>query len=135
MNWLVSVILAAAVLAAGGSVAKSDASKEVKTEKNKPVILGNFLSAPNNCESKPGPIPVPILQRKPSNGFVGLQIVVADVAATDSCPARKIPAIALFYSPNGDFSGTDSVQIDIETPDKRIATQSFLIKVEPTETK
>jgi len=99
------------------------------------VILGNFLSAPNNCESKPGPIPVPILQRKPSNGFVGLQIVVADVAATDSCPARKIPAIALFYSPNGDFSGTDSVQIDIETPDKRIATQSFLIKVEPTETK
>ena len=129
-----SVLLAIATVALFGAVARADAPKEVKTEKNKPVFLGNFLSAPNNCSSNPGPVPLPKLREKPANGVVGLQIVAADVAATDACAARKMPAIAMFYTPRKDFVGKDSVQVEFETGgDNKIPNLSFLITVEAGE--
>ena len=51
---------------------------------------------------------------KPANGTMQMQILVSDVAANGNCPARKIPTIALIYTPNKDFVGTDSVQIEVE---------------------
>ena len=97
---------------------------------DKAVVLGNFLNAPSNCGTNPGPVPLPRLREKPSHGLVGLQIVMADVAATDACPARKIPAIALFYTPSKDFVGNDSVQVELETGDAKIPGLSFLITVQ-----
>jgi hypothetical protein len=131
----VSVLLAAATITLFGTIAKADPPKEVNTEKNKAVVLGTFLSAPSNCGSNPGPIPVPKIREKPSHGIVGLQIVVADVPASDSCPARKIPAIALFYTPSADFVGNDSVQVEFETTDNKTPEQSFLIRVNSAEGK
>ena len=130
-----SVLFAVATIALFGTVAKADAPKEVKTEKNKAVILGNFLNAPNNCGTNPGPVPLPILRERPSHGGVGLQIAMADVAATDACPARKIPSIVLFYQPSKDFVGNDSVQVEFETGDAKIPTLSFLIMVQEADGK
>ena len=130
---LSSALIAVAASALLTTLASADAPKEVTTQKNKPVVLGNFLSAPNNCGTNPGPVPVPRLFERPSNGAVGLQIVLADVAATDACPARKIPSIALFYTPNKDFVGKDSVQVEFETGDKKIPSLGFLINVAPGE--
>ena len=126
----VSVLPSIATISLFGAVAYADAPKEVKTEKNKTVFLGNFLSAPSGCGTNPGPVPLPTLREKPANGVVGLQIVIADVAPTDACPARKMPAIALFYTPRKDFVGKDSVQVEFETGDKRIPSLSFLINVQ-----
>jgi hypothetical protein len=131
----ISVPLAVMAIALFGSIAKADAPKEIKTEKGKPVVLANFLNAPANCGSNPGPVPLPTLREKPSHGVVGLQIVVTDVAASDSCPARKIPAIALFYTPNRDFVGNDSVQVEIEAGENKKPTVSFLITVQGTDGK
>lgn len=131
-----SMFIAIAIAAAFyGSNAHADAPKEVRTEPGKPVVLGNFLSAPANCGSNPGPVPLPKLREKPSHGVVGLQVVLADVAATDACPARKIPSIAMFYAPSSDFTGKDSVQVEFETGDKKIPTQSFLITVQKADEK
>lgn len=129
----VLIVLATPVLA--GSVAHAQAPKELTTQKNKPVVLGNFLSAPNNCGTNPGPVPFPKLREKPSRGGVGLQIVMADVAPTDTCPARKMPSIALFYTPNKDFVGKDSVQVEFETGDAKSPSLGFLITVEETDGK
>ena len=118
-----------------GSDAKAEGPKEVITEQGKPVVLGNFLNAPANCGSNPGPVPLPKLRERPSHGGVGLQIVVADVAATDACPARKMPSIALFYTPTKDFTGKDSVQVEFETGDNKLPTLSFLITVQATDGK
>jgi hypothetical protein len=112
------------------SNAYADGPKEIKTESGKPVVLGNFLNPPPNCGTNPGPIPLPKLREKPAHGVVGLQIVAADVAATDACPARKVPSIALFYTPSKDFVGKDSVQIEFETGDTKLPTLSFLITVQ-----
>ena len=132
---LKSVLLAAMTIALCGSIAKAEGPKEIKTQSGKPVVLGNFLNAPPNCGSNPGPIPVPILREKPSRGVVGLQIVATDVAASDNCPARKMPSIALFYTPNRDFVGNDSVQVEFEAGDKKLPTMSFLIRVEAADGK
>ena len=131
----ISVLLAVATIALFGTVAEADAPKEVKTEKNKAVVLGNFLNAPTNCGTNPGPVPLPRLREKPSHGLVGLQIVMRDVAATDACPARKIPAIALFYTPSKDFVGNDAVQIEFETGDAKIPSLSFSIMVQEADGK
>jgi hypothetical protein len=132
---VISVLLVVMAIALFGSIAKADAQKEIKTEKGKPVVLANFLSAPANCGTNPGPVPLPTLRERPSHGVVGLQIVVTDVAASDSCPARKIPAIALFYTPNRDFVGNDSVQIELNQANKKTPTVSFLITVQGTDGK
>jgi hypothetical protein len=55
---------------------------------------------------------------------------MADVAATDACPARKIPAIALFYTPSKDFVGSDTVQVEVEAGDAGITNYSIMIMVQ-----
>ena len=116
-------------------VAHADAPKEIRTQKNKPVVLGNFLNAPQNCGTNPGPVPLPRLFEKPSHGGVGLQIVLADVAATDMCPARKMPSIALFYAPRKDFVGKDSVQVEFDNDGAKIPSLGFVITVDDSEAK
>ena len=126
----ISVLFAVAIIALFGTVAEADAPKEVKTEKNKAIVLGNFFNAPTNCGINPGPVPFPRLQENPSHGVVGLQIGIADVAATHACPARKIPSIALFYQPSKDFVGNDSVQVEFTPGDAKIPVLSFSIMVQ-----
>ena len=128
-------VFAVATIALCGTVAKADEPKEVRTEKNKAVVLGNFLNAPNNCGTNPGPVPLPRLREKPSHGLVGLQILMADVAATDACPARKIPAIALFYTPSKDFVGSDTVQVELVSGGNNNPGASFLITVQDSDGK
>ena len=68
------------------------------------------------------------------HGNVGLQVATTDVPATDACPARKIPSVALFYAPNKDFVGKDSVQVEL-TLDAKILAASFLITVQEVDEK
>ena len=130
-----SALVAVAIIALSGTRADAQTPQQVKTDKNKSLVLGNFLNAASNCSTNPGPVPLPRLREKPSHGTIGLQIVMGDVAATDTCPARKIPAIAIFYTPAKDFVGTDSVQIEFEAGDTKIPGLSFLIAVQPGDQK
>ena len=130
-----SILVATLGIALFGYVARAQAPKELTIGKNQVVTLANFTSALNNCNTSPGPVPLPKLREKPSHGAVALQIVMADVAATNACPARKIPSIALFYTPNKDFVGKDSVQVELETGDAKMPGLSFLISVQEADTK
>jgi hypothetical protein len=106
-----SIIAAVALF---GSTANAEEPKEIKTDKAKPVVLGEFLNTPSDCSSNPTASPLPQLREKPSHGLVLMQIGVANVPANDHCPARKIPVIVLVYSPSPEFVGTDSVQIEFK---------------------
>lgn len=131
MNYRQFALLSTAILMISGQPAAAQAPNDIRTEKNKAVALTNFVNAPANCGSNPGPIPVPRIREKPQHGVVGLQVVVVDVPATDACPARKVPSIALFYAPSRDFVGKDSVQVEIES-DGKLPSLSFLIAVQDT---
>ncbi len=126
-----SALVAVAIIALSGAPANAQTPQEVKTDKNKSLVLGNFMNAPSNCSTNPGPVPLPRLREKPAHGSVGLQIVMGDVAAAGACPARKIPAIAIFYTPAKDFVGKDSIQIEFEAADQKIPGLSFVITVQP----
>ena len=115
-----------------GSTAIAEDSKQLKTVKNKSVMIGNFVNARSDCSSNPGPDPLPALREKPTNGIVRMQIVVTDVEATANCPARKVPSLALIYTPKRDFIGTDYVQVEVETGNNNITALSYRIIVKAT---
>ena len=112
MKSLLTVML---VLSLGAVAAAAQSPKELKTKKGTPVALVNLLSTKPGCASNPGPVAVPLVREKPMNGAVQMMIVAVDVPASASCPARKVPAVTLFYTPKEGFAGIDAVGIEIET--------------------
>ena len=67
--------------------------------------------------------------------MVGVQIGLIDVAASGTCPARKIPSFALFYVSAPDFTGADLFQIEIEEGNNKKAQVSYQITVHARENK
>jgi hypothetical protein len=107
-------MIAALTLALSVMQASAESPKELKTKSGSSVVVVNFLNARPDCSANPGPMAVPVIQEKPANGIIQMLIIGTDVAATGTCPARKIPTTALIYTPNKGFVGTDSVRIEVE---------------------
>jgi hypothetical protein len=122
--------IVAMALALSGSFVLAQGAKELKTKSATPVAVVNFSSARSDCSANPGPIAVPVLREKPAHGIIQMQIVVTEIPAAGNCPARKIPTTALVYTPNKDFTGTDTVQVEVETGN-RTTTLSYRITVQP----
>ncbi len=114
MRRLVQVAAIAGTFALLGQQAKAQNEKGIRTRSGTPVILVNLVSSRPDCTSTPGLIAVPIIREKPVNGHVGMQVVATDIAASQNCPSRKVPTVALVYVPNKDFVGADSVQVEID---------------------
>jgi hypothetical protein len=124
-------LVAAAVLAISASFAIAQGPKELKVQSGKSVVLINLVSPRPDCSSNPGPFELPVLREKPASGVVQILTLVANVAATDKCPARRIPSIALIYTAKKDFIGIDSTQVEVEEGNKT-TTFSFRITVQPS---
>jgi hypothetical protein len=110
--------------------ATAQTPKELKTKTGTPVALVNLLNVKPGCTSSPAPVAVPLVREKPTNGAVQMLIVAVDVAASGNCSARKVPAVALFYSPREGFTGADSLSIEIELGN-RTTILSYHIAVLP----
>jgi hypothetical protein len=132
MKWITARALLFAVAMPGlcSSTASADTPKELKVKSGTSVAVVNLVNPKPDCSALPGPVALPRLSEKPANGTIQVQILVADVAATGNCPARKIPTIALIYTPNKDFVGTDSVQIEVEVGN-RTTSLSYRLVVLP----
>jgi hypothetical protein len=122
--------IAATILTLCSMPAAAQSPKELKTKSGTSVVVVNFLNPRPDCSANPGPIAVPVVREKPANGIIQMLIIATDVAASDKCPARKIPSTALIYTPNKDFVGTDSVQIEVEAGN-RTTLLSYRIIVQP----
>jgi hypothetical protein len=109
-----TVLVATATFALCSMLAFAQSPKELQTKSGASVLLANLLNAKPDCSATPGPFVLPSLREKPANGIVQIQIIISDVAASGKCPARKVPSIALFYTPRKDFVGIDSIQIEVE---------------------
>jgi hypothetical protein len=109
-----AVVAVTAVTLTGVTVS-AQTPKELKTKSGTAVVVVNFVNPRADCSANPGPIAIPIVREKPVNGVMQMMILVTDVAASGKCPARKIPSTALVYTPNKNFVGTESVQIEVET--------------------
>lgn len=130
MRYPAQLLLAGAIAAFLQSSALAQAPKELKTKPGVPIALVNLVNPRPDCTANPGPVVLPSLKQKPASGVLGMQIIVTDVAAAGTCPARKIPAIALTYTPNKDFVGADAVQVELEIGN-RMTSLSYRINVTP----
>ncbi len=63
-----------------------------------------------------------------------MTILVANVAASGNCPARKVPMITLIYTPKPDFVGGDAVTIDIENGNRTTSLSYSILVQNPGET-
>jgi hypothetical protein len=124
-----AALVAVTMLALSGTTASPQTPTELKTKSGSPVVVVNFLNARPDCSSNPGPMAVPVVREKPTNGIIQMMIIVTDVAASSKCPARRIPTTALIYTPNRDFVGKDSVQNEVET-ENQTTSFSYRIAVE-----
>jgi hypothetical protein len=124
-------LVATTALMISASLALAQSPKELKVQSGKSVILINLVSPRPDCSSNPGPFELPALREKPANGVVRILTLVANVAATDKCPPRRIPSIALIYTAKKDFIGTDAAEVEVEEANKT-TTFSFHITVQPS---
>ena len=88
--WLSLVLLAWLVQPAQGQ-----APRELKTKPGVAVAMVNLVNPRPDCSGDPGPVALSSLRQKPANGNILMQIIISDVAANGTCPARKIPTIAI----------------------------------------
>jgi hypothetical protein len=89
---------------------------DLKTRKGVSVVMVNMLSSKPDCSL--GAVALPTLLEKPRNGVIQMQLAFSDVAALGNCPARKVPSIAVIYTPKPDFVGADWTKIDFEVGGK-----------------
>jgi hypothetical protein len=129
MTQYCTVLVALVALVFTAVPASAQTPKELKTKSGSSVVVVNFLNARPDCSANPGPTAVPVIREKPTNGVIQMLIIPTDVAASGKCPARKIPTTALIYTPNKDFVGTDSVQIEVEVGN-RTTSLSYRIVVQ-----
>jgi hypothetical protein len=129
MNKLCKAGLIAAT-ATFGSLATAQTAKDLKVQSGRPVVVANLLSTRPDCTSNPGPISLPVLREKPTNGIIQMQILVTNVPAANNCSARKVPAVALVYTPRKDFTGTDTVEVELDEGNKATIL-SYRITVQP----
>jgi hypothetical protein len=122
------------ILALGASPAAGQTAKQLTTKKGVPVALVNLLNVRPGCTGNPAPVAVPVVREKPTNGTVQMLIVAVDVAATGNCSARKVPAVALIYSPKDGFAGTDTVGIEIEAGNRTTLLTYRISVIAPGET-
>lgn len=107
-----------AAIAMKFSLAAAQSAKELKVQSGKSVVVANLLSTRPDCSSNPGPMAVPIIREKPTNGIVQMQIGVTNIQAAGNCPARKIPSVALIYTARKDFTGTDTLEVEVDQGNK-----------------
>jgi hypothetical protein len=122
--------LVAATAMTFGSLATAQTAKELKVQSGKSVVVANLLSTRPDCTSNPGPIAIPVLREKPTNGIIQMQILVTNVQSAGNCPARKVPSVALIYTPRKDFTGTDKVEVELDEGNKATIL-SYRITVQP----
>lgn len=119
IGWIAATVASAAFFVVGP--ARSQAPKELRTKTGSSVVLANFINPRADCSINPGPVAVPIVSGPPRSGVVQMQVVVSNVPASGNCPARKLASIAIIYTPNKDFVGSDSVQLEVEAGNRKSA--------------
>ncbi len=93
----------------------------------KNIQVGIYLNVKPDCTS--GPLPAIRMLNPPANGT--LSIKRGKVTATNykQCLALEVPGFVAFYRSKADFSGTDTVTVEVKYPQGRTEVQRITINV------
>ncbi|WP_322517586.1 hypothetical protein SR870_08735 [Rhodopseudomonas palustris] len=131
---LTALTLTAPTAASAQSAAPSPAAPSAATVERsaraaagKPVRVGVYLNVQPDCSS--GPLPSIRLVSPPRNGTV--KIKRGKISATNykQCLALEVPGFVAFYQSKADFTGTDTVTLEVKFPQGRIEVQRITVTV------
>jgi uncharacterized membrane protein len=123
---LVIVAIAAASIASALAESRTT-EKSARAQSGKDVRIGVYINVRPDCTS--GPLPAIRLSAPPTNGTVTVR--KGNVTATNykQCLALQVPAFIAIYRSSNNFSGVDSLELEVKYSDGRLEIQKFQITV------
>ena len=126
-----AVLLASGLLLAGP--AQVPAFAQTTVTRSKTVAPGKTVRleiAPNlKKDCTPGPMPEFKVSGAPKNGSVITKVGKLKTPASYRCPNKEAAVQALFYQPNGGFTGADEVTFEVKGADGQVQTHNIKITV------
>ena len=101
--------------------------KSARAQTGKDARIGVYINVRPDCTS--GPLPAIKLSSPPTNGRVTVR--KGNVTATNykQCLALQVPAFVAYYRSNANFSGTDTLELEVTFSSGRVEIQKFQITV------
>jgi hypothetical protein len=101
--------------------------KSARAQSGKDVRIGVYINIRPDCTS--GPLPAIKLTSPPASGKVTVR--KGNVTATNykQCLALQVPAFVAIYRSNANFSGVDTLELEVRFPNGRVEIQKFQITV------
>lgn len=122
--------LSGLVLLAGigtSAVAQEVVERMAKGQPGKDIRIGVYVNIEPDCTS--GPLPGLRLVGKPENGAVTIKRGKVTGTNYKHCLAMEVPGFVAFYRSKPDFTGEDTVTIEVRYPKGRAETQRIKILV------
>jgi hypothetical protein len=129
--------IAAAILTISSGTAVSHAQTQVQNversftaQSNKYAQIGVYLNVRPDCTS--GPLPTIRLASPPGSGKVIVKTAKVKATNYKACLAIEVPAYVAFYKSTPDFTGPDTMVIEVKYPAGRTEIQKITVKVAGT---
>ena len=122
-----AVLLAGSLAFAGPALAQSPVSRTKTVAPGKSVRLEIAPNLKKDCS--PGPMPEFKVSGPPKNGSIITKVGKLKTPASYRCPNKEAAVQALFYQPNGGFTGSDEVTFEVKSSDGQVQTQTVKITV------
>jgi|RhiMethySRZTD1v2_1073278.scaffolds.fasta_scaffold1348762_2 hypothetical protein len=101
--------------------------KSARAQSGKDVRIGVYINVQPDCTS--GPLPTIRLSEPPTNGTVTVRKGKVSATNYKQCLALQVPAFVAVYRSKANFSGTDSLELEVRYPDGKQEIQKFQITV------
>jgi hypothetical protein len=126
---VLSVIIAALVIPlAGTALAESRTSERTaRAQSGRDARIAVYINVRPDCTS--GPLPTIRLTAPPTNGAVTVRKGSVSVTNYKQCLALQVPGFFAFYRSRSDFSGTDTLELEVKYSNGRVEIQKFQVIV------
>ena len=101
--------------------------RSFKALPNKATQIGVYLNVRDDCSS--GPLPTIRLLTPPASGKVVVKTAKAKATNYKACLALEVPAYIAIYQSRPDFSGADTLTIEVSYPGGRSEIQKITVNV------
>ena len=107
--------------------AATTVERAVKALSNKDTQVGLYLNVREDCTS--GPLPTIRLVSRPASGTVVVKTAKVKATNYKACLALEVPAYVAIYKSAPNFSGADTLLIEVSYPGGRTEMQKITVNV------
>jgi hypothetical protein len=101
--------------------------KSARVQSGKNARIGVYINVRPDCTS--GPLPAIRLIEPPANGTVTVRKGTVTATNYKQCLALQVPAFVAIYRSRANFSGVDTLELEVKYESGRLEIQKFQITV------